>query len=108
MLNLERPQYTQIVSWDEKHCRVVFDGLKAHSAHARTAVRIKRDANGKVDLLNGEYRPVEQELNVKYEDESRYSFGGGVVMLESGEEEGRRCKMYMYIYTGKWVHTIAS
>ena len=34
---------TQIVSWDEKHSKVVFDGLKAHSAHARRAVRFKRD-----------------------------------------------------------------
>jgi hypothetical protein len=96
----------QIVAFDECDKKVVFDGLRAHSSHARKQIRIRRDADGKVDLLNGTLRAERTELQCKYLESSRYCYGGASVQLADETVVGKRCEELCF--SGRWIHTPAS
>jgi hypothetical protein len=105
----------QVASWDETHRRcVVSDGK---SLSKKSILRFRRDANGKLDDVNGTFSTNEiTEMNCKYTDEVRLCLGCAVVTLadEKGEpllsddgkpiREGRRANPFNY--SGKTVVTI--
>ena len=105
----------QVASWDETHRRcVVSDGK---SVSKKSILRFRRDANGKLDDVNGTFSKNEiTEMNCKYTDEVRLCLGCAVVTLanekgealftEEGEpiREGRRANPFDY--SGKTVVTI--
>ena len=93
----------QFVTWDEVHKKVMpgSDDGYVKSPYKDHILKFPRDANGKIDLLNGSYSKEKVTvMKCKYMDEVRLCLGVAVVtpVIDSVEQpmEGRRCKPFVY------------
>ena len=87
----------QLVFWDETHKDILY-----HTGDEQ--IRILRDRDEKVDLVNGKLANEEFALKTKYTKQTRLLVGVAKVELPDGTIVGRRCEAYQY--DDCWVHTI--
>ena len=87
--------------WDEFHRK---QSVRSILSNRKKQYRFSRNDEGYVHLFNGQIKQEAIKLNIKYAEESRFSFGCAMVEIDGGAIAGRRC--HSFVYTGKWPQNI--
>jgi hypothetical protein len=90
----------QIGHFDEVHKQAL---IGFGSKHNKTQIRFHRDADGKLDPINGTLAAEGSQLHEKFKKEGRWMFGVAMV-LKNGVRTGHR--LPLFDYTGQNVVTI--
>ena len=97
---------SKIAWYDEMHkkCFLGFAASRIGKGKENVSISFPRDANGKLDLQNGNYPKDPKEIvQVKYEKECRFCFGVYLSKVD-GVEEGRKISA-VFDYTDKKIIT---
>ena len=99
---IDQLKLCMVAFWDEHHKKMSIgaSGSRIGPGRPNVTVSFKRDANGRLDLSNGNY-PSKRKvvMKVKYEKEVRFAFG----VNKSEQGDGR--KLPPFDYTGKKIIT---